>query len=138
MTRRTYVVNTSGAVQQVLADAEHGDVTWRLFRPETWTLATPSSSSAAVLVSQHLSEVQLWRDDVCLSWGPAHTVEWDGSVLEVQGAGAAWWLDHRYIGPDDRGNLLTHAEWTAGRWTFTRAYEPRATSMTDRTLSAAS
>lgn len=116
--RRTVVVGQQGTVVDSgwLAEAAHGDVTWEPSQEDRWKITVPVSAKASALlgpspttddygVQVPFREVILYRGTRVLSWGPILDVRQRGDLLEVEGAGAGWYLNRR-VGPGNRPNLL--------------------------------
>ena len=115
--RRTVVVHQDGTVHAEgwLADAVHGPITWEPSSEDRWSLRVPVDQARALLgyandtddwgVEEPFREVQLWRGNRLLSWGPTVGQRLAGDVVDVDGRGAGWYLG-RKIGPGARPNLL--------------------------------
>ena len=115
--RRTVVTHQSGTpyARGWLPDAVQASITWEPSQEERWSLRVPLDQAHALLgvgndtddwgIEEPFREVQLWRGDQLLTWGPAISQRVAGDVLEVEGAGAGWYMN-RKIGPGARPNLL--------------------------------
>lgn len=129
--RRTVVVDQAGTVVDNgwLAQAVHGPITWEPSTPENWSITVPLASKADALlgapsatdfgIEEPFREVQLWRGNRLLTWGPAVSPRVDDDHLAVAGKGAGWYLG-RKIGPGARPNLLEVDEQNPldGWWIF--------------------
>lgn len=125
--RRTVVVDQSGTpmTDGWLDKAVHGDITWTPSGTATWSITMPAADSKVpVLLStasastygigEPLREVQLWRGDRVLTWGPAVTPRVSGERLEVSGQDVGFYYDRRTIGPGTRPNLLDNPDLSLG------------------------
>jgi len=133
--RRTVVVHQDGTVypQGWLADAVHGPITWQPSTEDRWSLSVPVGQGGALFgnpndtddwgIEEPYREVQLWRGNRLLTWGPTIGHRVAGDVLEASGAGAGWYLG-RKIGPGARPNLLDvdDADPLGGWWRFCTGY----------------
>ncbi len=115
--RRTVVVQQDGTphTEGWLPQAVHGPITWEPCNEDQWSLRVPADNATALFgapndtddwgIGEPFREVQLWRGDRLLTWGPAVRHRAGGDVVDVSGAGAGWYLN-RKIGPGARPNLL--------------------------------
>lgn len=117
--RRTVVVDADGRPIPGgwLAGAVHGDITIALSAPRRGSFKIAAADPKTVAIYGHpdpddlgieepFREVQLWRGDRCLLYGPMITPNPHGEIIEVDCAGYTWPLTRRQIGPAARPNLL--------------------------------
>src|SRR5688572_30803523 len=83
-----------------------------------FTLATTDPDAALLMFGR---EVQVWRDEEVVFWGPL--VRRDVGLHETtwQCAGLLWYFAHRFMGTADRNNQLVNGSFEAGEddWLFT-------------------
>lgn len=115
--RRTVAVHQDGTpyTSGWMPDAVQASITWEPSQEERWQLRVPVDQASALLgapndtddwgIAEPFREVQLWRGNRLLCWGPAISHRVSGDVLEVEGAGAGWYMN-RKVGPGARPNLL--------------------------------
>lgn len=115
--RRLVVVDLDGAPLGELENATCGDLKYPLvdLAVEDWTFTLPlADPKAALLLGPRFREIQLWRGDQLLAWGPAVRVSCDKSHLVVACRGAGWYLSRRSIGDASRRNYLTNGDFEDG------------------------
>ncbi len=105
--RRTIVVDTVGNTVGLLANAQHGPVTWQLNQPIAGAFTMQADDpEAALLFDEKFREVQMWIGEELLVWGPVVLMGMAGATLSFQVQGPSWYLGKRYVGPPERPNLL--------------------------------
>lgn len=128
--RRYLLVNPDGSIIAELDGALPNSVTWALNEPDTWSFTLPASHRKAPLIhAARFLEVQVWRGDQLLTWGPITRVsQGSDGKLQVQGHDRLWYLTRRHAGKADRTNYFQNpsfedglAYWGAG---FFAPYEP--------------
>lgn len=123
--KRLVVTDVAGGLLGELENAEVGSITEELNRPTTFGFSLPAGDAKASLVlEEEFREVQLWRGDVPLSWGPITRPAVDSSSGYVSASvrSADWHLLRRVVGPAARTNLLTNGDFEEGRkgWNILR------------------
>jgi len=119
---RVLVCDSFGVLYGELEQAKVGDVTWGLNRPDTWTFTIPATDPKAhLLFDERLREVQIWRGDRLLTWGPIIRPQADPASITVTGAGALWLLGRRTISRLPPTEYVTNGGFEQGltAWTFT-------------------
>ena len=113
--RRLVVVDIDGVAFGELENATCGAIKWVLNEPEDWSFTLPvSDPKARLLLHPRFREVQVWRGDQLLAWGPAVRPSADKSHLAVSCKGAGWYLSRRSIGDANRRNYLTNGDFEDG------------------------
>lgn len=113
--RRLVVVDVGGRPFGELDNATVGDLTDRLEPPETFSFTLPADDpKVALLTDERFREVQMWRGDQLLAWGPAVRVSADAANVAVEVSGVAWYLTRRHIGKATRTNHLVNGDFEAG------------------------
>lgn len=108
--RRTRIVRIDGTLVAELASAQHGPIDIALNDINTGSFTVPANSpDAALIQAQELQEVQLWRGNRCLLWGPITRYQVSGGTLTASVSGAEWYLTRTYVGPHRRHNYLDDA-----------------------------
>lgn len=131
--RRVLLVHQSGEVITELERAVVSDPTEELGSWETARFTLPAEDPKLELVlEKKLREVQIWRGNRLLLWGPIvrPTVSPDGCSFDVKGA--AWYFARRYVGSAQIVNRLqnadfagaTFAHWRQRRGKFFLDFEP--------------
>lgn len=119
--RRTVVVDAEGNPYGELENARHGAITWELnaWEEASFALGLADPKSHLVL-EERIREVQLWRGDQLLVFGPMVRPAADLRDLGVTVKGPAWHLSRRHIGRANRGNRLTNGSFEDGLsgWSF--------------------
>ena len=127
--RRTVMVGKDGvpAAKGFLGYALHGDITWSRSSPSSWSISVPindddanaffntkdlididSEADAKAMwrgVEDPYHEVQLWRGEQLLNWGPVTSISVSDSTVEITGSDASWYLERRFVGPSNNPNL---------------------------------
>jgi hypothetical protein len=116
---RLYVVDKTGSVFGQVDDARLGSVTFELNGAGglDFTLATTDTDNA---LCQPGREVQLYRGDQLLFWGPIVRRQIGLDESSYQCSGLLWYFERRFMGKADRTNLLINGDFEAGEagWTF--------------------
>lgn len=121
--RRTVIVDDVGGTYGELENASHGSITWELNKWQEAAFALPLADPKSVLVlEERIREVQLWRGDRLLSFGPMVRPATDKANLGVSVKGPAWHLSRRHVGKANRENRLTNGSFENGLagWSFLR------------------
>ena len=121
--RRTVVVDDAGNPYGELENARHGSITWELNRWQEAAFALGlSDPKSALVLEERIREVQLWRGDRLLTFGPMVRPATDKADLAVSIKGPAWHLSRRHIGKANRDNRLTNGAFEQGLagWSFLR------------------
>jgi len=119
--RRAVVTDANGNAFGELENAKIGDLTFELNVAETFSLALPvTDPKAALLLEERIREVQVWRGDQLLAWGPALRPAADKHSLAVSCRGALWHLTRRHIGKAERTNYVLNGDFEDGLsgWSF--------------------
>lgn len=121
--RRTVVVDQYGNAIAELENAVQGDVTYELNRwaESSITLPVTDPKSAAVL-SEKIREVQIWRGDQLLLWGPMTRPAANKTTVSTPVKDALWYLSRRYVGEANRRNYLQNPKFDEGdaHWNYTQ------------------
>lgn len=113
--RRLVVTDIDGAPLGELENATCGAIKYTLNEPEDWSFTLPMSDpKAALLLGPRFREVQVWRGDQLLAWGPAVRPSADKTHLAVSCKGAGWYLSRRTIGDASRRNYLVNGDFEDG------------------------
>lgn len=116
---RLYVVDKTGSVYGQVDDARIGSVTFELNGAGglDFTIATTDPDTA---LCQPGREVQLYRGNQLLFWGPIVRHQIGLDEASYQCSGLLWYFQRRFMGKADRTNLLTNGDFEAGEngWTF--------------------
>lgn len=118
--RRVIVTDYQGTPIAELERANVGPITYELNRPETWAFTlTSDDPKVASIIEENVREVQLWRGDQLLSWGPMVRPQISGDNVNVSVSGAMWHLGRRHIGKADRDNYVKNGDFEEGlaHWT---------------------
>ena len=110
-----YTVTKAGIVITTLSTnaANVKSIEWELNGPGSATIEMATVDTSAV-VSVLAHEIQIWREGVCLFWGPVTRVDADAETVTFQCRGLLWYLDRRFFGQADRENLLANADFEVG------------------------
>lgn len=113
------VVDKNGTVFGQVDDARIGSVTFELNGTGGLDFSIPTTDPDASLI-QPGREVQLYRGDQLLFWGPIVRQQIGLDEASYQCAGLLWYFEHRYMGKADRTNQLVNGDFEAGEtgWTF--------------------
>lgn len=113
--RRLVVVDTHGEPYGELENANIGAVTFVLNEPESFAFTLPiTDPKAHLLLDEKFREVQLWRGDQLLAWGPAIRPSADKNNLAVTVEGVLWYLTRRFIGRASRRNYVNNGDFENG------------------------
>lgn len=118
---RVLVTNVDGVVYAELENAVLSGIDYELNRAETWTFTLPQNDpKCAFLLDVPFREVQVWRGNRLLAWGPAVRTQIDNGFLTVACSGALWHLGRRHIGKADRYNWVVNGDFEQGLtgWDF--------------------
>lgn len=119
--RRAVVTDAHGVPYGELENAKIGAITFEHNRPEEFSLALPvADAKANLLLEERIREVQVWRGDQLLAWGPALRPAADKAFLAVTCKGALWHLMRRHIGKAERTNYVQNGDFEDGLagWSF--------------------
>lgn len=119
--RRAVVTDVAGTPFGELENATIGSITFELNEAERFSIALPiDDPKADLLLDEKFREVQVWRGDQLLAWGPAVRPAVDTDNLAVTCRGALWHLTRRHIGKAERTNYVNNGDFEAGlaRWGF--------------------
>lgn len=113
--RRLVVVGMDGEPVAELENAKVGAVTFSLNEPESFAFTLPADDpKAALLLDVPFAEVQLWRGDQLLAWGPAVRPAADKTSLAVSVKGVAWYLTRRHVGRAGRTSHVVNGDFDDG------------------------
>lgn len=113
--RRVVVTNVDGVTYGELEHARLSPITYELNRPEQWSFQVlQNDPKAALILDVPFREVQVWRGDQLLAWGPAVRPALSKDTLVVNCQGALWHLGRRHIGKADRTNWVTNGDFENG------------------------
>lgn len=124
--RRTVVVDMEGNPLGELEEATHGQIVWGLNRPDDFTVTMSSQSpKAALVLAERFREVQLWRGNHLLTWGPIVSVDQGTSgELVLTCKGVDWYLGRRFIGKAKRTNYVPQPSFETGLVGWSLGYNP--------------
>lgn len=111
---RVVVTDVDGNRYAELENAELGSLTWVLNGIGTFDFSLDVMDPKAVHVLPIDREVQVWRGNILLWWGPITHVQATGKTLGVQCASFLWYFSRRYFGKADRDNLLQNGGFEDG------------------------
>lgn len=114
-----YVVDKNGAQYCQVENATIGSVTFELNGTGGLDFTLPITDADATCV-QPGREVQLWRGNQLLFWGPIVRQQLGLDEASYQCAGLLWYFQRRFMGKADRTNLLVNGDFEASEtgWTF--------------------
>ncbi len=113
--RRTVVVDAFGEAYGELEAARHGAITWELNKWEEASFAgLLSDPKSRLVLEERIREVQLWRGDQMLVFGPMVRPAADKTALAVTVKGPLWHLSRRHVGKAGRDNRLVNGDFEAG------------------------
>lgn len=71
-----------------------------------------------------MREVQVWKGDTILKWGPVFRPQANARTLAFTGAGLEWWFSRRHFGKADRTSYVPNGDFENGLagWNFAHAY----------------
>ena len=111
---RVVVTDVDGNRYAELENADMGAVTWTLNGIGTFEFTLDIMDPKAVHVLAVDREVQVWRGNILLWWGPITHVQKTSSTLSVQCGSFLWYFSRRYFGKADRDNLLQNGGFEEG------------------------
>ena len=116
---RLYVVDKTGSIFGQVEQARIGSVTFELNGAGGLDFTLPVNDPDCSLI-QPGREVQLYRGNQLLFWGPIVRQQIDLDVASYQCAGLLWYFERRFMGKADRTNLLVNGDFEASEtgWTF--------------------
>jgi hypothetical protein len=116
---RLYVVDQSGIIFGQVEEARIGSVTFELNGAGGLEFTLPTTDPDNALI-QPGREVQLYRGNQLLFWGPIVRQQIGLWETSYQCAGLFWYFTRRFFGRADRVNLLTNGDFENGEtgWTF--------------------
>ena len=116
---RILVVNRTGWIYAELDNARLDGVTWQLNAPGTADFVIGTEDPKAVQIRPG-REVQIWRGDQIIFWGPIVRPQATPGETQVQAAGLLWYFGRRFLGRADRENLITNGDFEDGLagWSF--------------------
>lgn len=118
---RVVVVDANGGTLGELEQAIVGPVNYALNTWDTASFILPVDDPKAHLVlDQPMREVQIWKGDQILTWGPMVRPQVAGDMIAVTVNGAMWHLSRRFVGKANRENHLCNPSFTDGLtcWNF--------------------
>lgn len=109
----------TGASPVELTGAVVEPITWALNEAESVEVNMATIDPQAAELLDPTREIQIWRDDAILFWGPVVRVEATRDTVNAQCAGPWWYFTRRFFGKADRTNLLTNGGFESGMtgWT---------------------
>lgn len=126
---RVMVVDAEGDLFGELEQATVTDVSFSLNAPDTWSVTFPANDpKLSLLTDERLREVQIWRGDRLLTWGPAVRVQTDMGTCLVSGAGADWHLGRRTISRIPPTEYLANPSFEDGLASWNLGYDLVAAS----------
>lgn len=113
--RRFVVVDMDGTPLGELENAITGPITWALNKPVEWSCSLSADDPKAQLVhDERFREVQLWRGDHLLTWGPIVRPRQSIDRLDLTGRDCLWYLGRRHIGKAERTNYIANPSFEDG------------------------
>ena len=113
--RKAVVTDVFGAPLGELEQAKIGALTFELNRPDEFAVVVPvSDPKAGLLFEERIREVQIWRGDQLLTWGPAIRPSVDKHHVAAECRGALWHLTRRHIGKAERTNYVNNGSFEDG------------------------
>ena len=109
----------TGASPVELTNAVIHPIEIPLNEAETTTIEMATIDSQAAELFDPTREIQIWRDDEILFWGPVVRLEANHDSIEAQCAGPWWYFTRRFFGKADRTNLIVNGGFEDGMtgWT---------------------
>lgn len=109
----------TGASPVELTNAVIHPIDIQLNEAETTQIDMATVDPQATELFDPTREIQIWRDDDVLFWGPVVRLEANRDTITAQCAGPWWYLTRRYFGEADRANLFTNGGFEDGMtgWT---------------------
>lgn len=116
---RILVVNHFGAAYGELEAAAPGNITWDLNAPGEFSFTMLTSDPKTALVRPG-REIQVWRGDQLLWWGPLVRPQRGSKETTFQCQGLHWYFSRRYFGKAGRTSALQNGDFEAGiaNWQF--------------------
>ena len=116
---RLYVVDKTGTVFGQVEQARIGSVTFELNGAGGLDFTLPVTDPDCSLI-QAGREVQLYRGNQLLFWGPIVRQQIGLDEASYQCAGLLWYFERRFMGKADRTNLLVNGDFENSEtgWTF--------------------
>lgn len=113
--KRRTVVTTSEGVSYGEVRAQHQSITWELNRWEEASVVMPlDADGAEYVLDDEFREMQLWRGDQLLVFGPIVRPSTDGVHLTASVKGPAWHLSRRHVGKANRTNYVNNGDFEDG------------------------
>jgi hypothetical protein len=113
------VVDKAGSLYGEVENARIGSVTFELNGAGGLDFTLPVTDPDCTLI-QPGREVQLYRGNQLLFWGPVVRQQIGLDEASYQCAGLLWYFERRFMGRADRTNLLVNGDFEASEasWTF--------------------
>lgn len=114
--RRVVVTDVNGTTYGELENAVLSPIVYELGKiDEDWSFQIlQNDPKAALILDVPFREVQVWRGDQILAWGPAVRPTATKETLTVSCHGAGWHLGRRHIGKADRHNWVSNGSFEDG------------------------
>lgn len=119
--RRVIITDHFGVPIAELQNANVSPITYELNQPESWSFSLPTNDPKVdAILAEGVREVQLWRGDQILAWGPMVRPQVTSSQVSVSVEGAMWHLGRRHIGKAERTNYIKNGDFEDGlaHWAF--------------------
>jgi hypothetical protein len=116
---RLYVVDKTGAQFCQVTNARIGSITFELNGGGGLDFTLPVTDAGTSCI-QPGREVQVWRGNQLLFWGPVVRQQVGLDEAAYQCAGLLWYFERRFMGKADRTNLLVNGDFENSEtgWTF--------------------
>lgn len=109
------VTDLYGASVLEYENAKPGPITQELNRPDVWSFdLPPTDPKLSAMTEEYVREVQLWRGDRLLTWGPAVRPQISKKEAKVSGKDAMWHLMRRHVGKANRTNYVVNGDFENG------------------------
>lgn len=119
---RVVVTDVHGTVLGELPYAVLSTINFELNAPEDFEFTLlQNDPGIALLVDTPFREVQVWRGDQILAWGPVTRMAYAKDTFVASCHGALWHLTRRYIGKANRHNYILNPSFedgTGGGWNY--------------------
>ena len=113
--RRTVVVELDGTQLGELETAQQGAVTWALNEWETASITLGiDDPKGHLILDEKFREVQLWRGEELLVFGPITGTSADMDSLSADVSGPLWHFSRRYVGRAERLNRISNGDFERG------------------------
>lgn len=123
--RRVVIADYEGNPITELDRANISPVVYELNKPETWSFTlTKDDPKVAAVIEEYVREVQLWRGEQLLSWGPMSRPQISDQDVQVTVNGAMWHLGRRHIGKAERTNYVKNGDFERGLANWDMATNP--------------